>query len=80
MYESKAKIPYPSYLCTQRENYITPSAPSRRKPPSWASDSLCYNKYYIFMNTKENIINRLRETNRENIEKVIDDMEGASVG
>ena len=32
------------------------------------------------MNTKENIINRLRETNRENIEKVIDDMEGASVG
>ena len=28
------------------------------------------------MNTKENIINRLRETNRENIEKVIDYMEG----
>ena len=27
------------------------------------------------MNTKENIINRLRETNRENIEKVIDYME-----
>ena len=28
------------------------------------------------MNIKENIINRLRETNRENIEKVIEHMEG----
>ena len=27
MYESKVKIPNPSYICSQRENYTTPSAP-----------------------------------------------------
>ena len=46
-YESESKIPYPSYLCSQRENYTTPSAPSRRRPPSWASGSLCYNNTTI---------------------------------